>query len=508
MSNSVISNLSFLQNRLTLTTTKIIALIAALLFLILAVSLSHTIEVGELADQLEVFFSGFVHLLEKTIFFEINGIPLIVAWLLMGGIFFTLRMGFINIRGLKHALDVVRGKYDEEEEEGSVSHFQALTTALSGTVGIGNIAGIAIAINMGGPGAVLWIALTGVLGMSIKFVECTLGQKYRQIKPDGTIAGGPMYYLDIGLDKLGLAKLGKFLAVIYAFFCMTSTLGGSSMFQANQSCAGLVSVMPFLADFTWLYGVLLALLVGVVIIGGIERIGSVAEKIVPLMAGVYLAACIWVLTANFSLIPTALHTIVDQAFQPEAAYGGALGVFIIGFRRSVFSNEAGVGSAAIVHSTAKTKEPIREGIVASLEPLIDTVIICNMTALVIVITGVYQDGLLNGSQLTSASFATVIGWFPYVVAIAGFLFAFSTMISWSYYGERAWEYLWGSKTLIIYKLIFLACVLIGSVINLEVVLEFSDMMLLAMTVPNLLGCYLMSSQVAGDLRSYMERLRS
>ena len=458
-----------------------------------------------LINFLEMRFADFVEVLERVIFFPVGGIPLIISWLMLGGIFCTLRMGFINIRGFKHAIDIVRGKYDTEAEAGQVTHFQALATALSGTVGIGNIAGVAIGIHLGGAGVVFWIAIAGFLGMSIKFVECTLGQKYRLISADGAIKGGPMYYLSTGLDKMGLPRLGKILAAIYAFFCIIGTLGGSNMFQANQSYAAVSNIIPWLENFDWLYGLVLALLVGTVIIGGIERIGLVTEKIVPLMAVIYLSACFWVLFTNLGLISTALHQIITEAFTPQAGYGGLIGVLIMGFRRSAFSSEAGVGSAAIVHSTTRNKEPIREGLVASLEPLIDTVIMCNMTGLVIVVTGVYQDSNfanLSGAQLTAASFATVISWFPIVVAIAGFLFAFSTMISWSYYGERAWAYLWGEKSLIVYKFIFIGCVFFGSMVQLGVVLEFSDMMQLAMTVPNLLGCYLLSNQVAADLRNY------
>ncbi len=479
-------------------------------FSILVISLAQQQQlIIEVTNLLNVKFAQFVTLIEQLILFSVAGMPLIILWLIAGGIFCTLRFGFINIRAFKHALDVLLGKYDTLDEVGEVSHFQALATALSATVGVGNIAGVAIAIRLGGAGAVFWMTIAGFLGMSIKFVECTLGQKYRSIRPDGSTAGGPMYYLSVGLDKQGMPRLGKILGASYALLCLLGSFGGSNMFQANQSYAAAAHILPWLADFNWLYGIFLAFLVGMVIIGGIKRISAVAARIVPLMAGIYLATCLWVVVVNLELIPVAIHTIIRQAITPEAGYGGVVGVLIMGYRRSVFSNAAGVGSAAIAHAAARTQEPVREGIVASLEPLIDTIIICNLTALVIVITGIYQENtVISGSQLTVTSFASVISWFPYIIGLTVFLFAFSTLISCSYYGERAWAYLLGERSLIIYKLIFLFCIFLGSIFKLGVVLDFSDMMYLAMTVPNLLGCFLMSNQVARDLGDYMQRLGS
>lgn len=432
-----------------------------------------------------------------------------VLWLISGAVFFTLRMKFINIRGFWHAIEVLRGKYDDPTEAGEVSHFQALATALSATVGLGNIAGVAIAISLGGPGATVWMTLGGLFGMTSKFVECTLGQKYRVIKPDGTVAGGPMYYLSAGLAEMGHQNLGKVLAVIFSILGIGGAFGGASMFQANQSYAAITTVVPWFVGRSWLYGLILVTFVGMVIIGGIKRIGQVAGAIVPAMCVIYFVAALWILMTNFMDIPGAMLTILNGALSPEAVEGGVFGVMIQGLRRSAFSNEAGVGSAAIAHSAARSQEPVREGIVALLEPFIDTVVICNMTALVIVITGVYRNpefNQLSGAEVTSAAFGTAISWFPLMLAIAIFFFAFSTMISWSYYGERCWDYLFGQNNVIIYKVLFILAVFTGAVLSSGVVINFSDGMLIAMSFPNLLGAYFLSGQVAGDLDQYMRRL--
>ena len=465
-------------------------------------------------SSIEAVFQKIVDVLNLFFYFKIggeNGMPLIVLWLIAGGIFFTLRLKFINVRAFKHAIDVVRGKYDDPHDEGDVSHFQALAAALSGTVGIGNIAGVAIAIRMGGPGAAFWMTMAGFLGMSSKFAECTLGQKYRIIKQDGTVGGGPMYYLNRGLSAMNMAGLGKGLSVIFAVFCAIGSLGIGNMFQANQAFAAVSNVLPFIENLSWLFGIILATVVGLVILGGIERIGAVAGVLVPVMAVIYTLACVWVMLVNFTSIPRAIATIITTAFSPEAVAGGAIGAIVIGFQRAAFSNEAGLGSAAIAHSAARTDEPVREGVVALLEPFIDTMFICNLTAIVIVLTGVYADPTsadLDGAQLSAASFATVISWFPYVIAVAGFLFAISTMISWSYYGQQAWAFLFGDRTVNIYKAIFLFCVFVGSIVNLGPVLDFSDILALAMSLPNLLGCFLMSGLIARELNSYMSRLKS
>ncbi|MEM8718944.1 MAG: alanine/glycine:cation symporter family protein [Cyanobacteria bacterium P01_G01_bin.39] len=456
--------------------------------------------------MLDSVFSQLVAVLDQILFLKVAGFPLIVLWLICGSVFFTLRLGFINIRGVKHAIDVVTGKYDNPEDEGEVSHFQALATALSGTVGLGNIAGVAIAVQTGGPGAVLWMTLGGFFGMSSKLVECTLAQKYRRVRPDGTVAGGPMYYIARPFSDLGLRPLGKALAGLFAILCIAGSFGGGNMFQANQSYAAISNVIPGIPS--WLFGIAVAILVGIVIIGGISRIAAVTDKVVPLMAVVYVLACLLIILSNITQIPNAIATIVTEAFNPQAVAGGIIGVIVQGIRRSAFSNEAGVGSAAIAHSAARTAEPLREGIVALLEPLIDTIVICNMTALVIVITGTYQDSSVgDGVLLTTNSFATIADWFPSVLAIAVTLFAFSTMISWSYYGEKAWEYLFGRGSILIYQGMFVFFVFVGSVVNLGAVLDFSDMMILAMSIPNLIGCYFLSGIVASDLNDYMQRLK-
>ena len=460
-------------------------------------------------SAIDSVFSSIVDFLATIFFFEIAGIPFIVLWLIVAAIFFTVRMGFINLRGFKHAIDVVQGKYDDPHDEGDVSHFQALATALSGTVGLGNIAGVAIAVQVGGPGAVLWMTLGGFFGMTSKFVECTLGQMYRRILPDGTVAGGPMYYISQGLAERGMRPVGKVLAILFAILCVIASFGGGNMFQANQAYAAVAGIFPVLPN--WVFGLLVAILVGFVIIGGISRIASVTSRLVPAMAVIYVLACLWIIVTNLPQVPNAIGTIFTQAFSPTAVEGGIIGVLVQGVRRSAFSNEAGMGSAAIAHSAARTDEPLREGIVALLEPFIDTIVICNLTALTIVITGIYQDttaAQLNGVELTAAAFNTVIGWFPILLAIAVALFAFSTMISWSYYGEKCWSYMFGSNSALIYKGIFVVCVFIGSVVNLGAVLDFSDMMLLAMAFPNLLGCYILSGKVASALKDYMDRLSS
>ena len=460
---------------------------------------------GNLFATLNDFFAQIVAAMETVLFFSIGGIPFIVIWLIGGALFFTFRMSFINIRAFKHAIFVVLGHYDDPDEEGELTHFQALSAALSATVGLGNIAGVAIAISVGGPGAVLWMTLAGLFGMTSKFVECTLAQKYRVVKADGHISGGPMYYLSRGLADRGLRPLGKVLAIVFSVLCIGASFGGGNMFQANQSYAAVANIIPIP---NWAYGLGVAILVALVILGGIKRIGSVAAALVPSMCLIYVIAALWILLTNLPQIPAALGTIVQGAFSPEAIEGGFVGVLVQGIRRAVFSNEAGIGSAAIAHAAARTHEPVREGIVALLEPFIDTVVICNMTALVVVITGTYQQTDLSGVDITSAAFESAISWFPIILSIAVFLFAFSTMISWSYYGERAWTFLLGEGTMGIYRILFVVCVFLGSIFNLGAVLDFSDMMLLSMAFPNMLGGFLLCNGVAADTQDYMERLGS
>ena len=439
-----------------------------------------------------------------------KSIPIVVIWLIFGALFFTFKMNFINIRGFKHAIDLVKGKYDDPKDEGEVSHFQALATALSATVGLGNIAGVAVAIAVGGPGATFWMIVAGLLGMSSKFVECTLGVKYRVLNDEGEVSGGPMYYLQNGLKKYGLKNLGKILAVIFAILCIGGSFGGGNMFQANQAYAQLSGQFPLLQGNGPMFGFLLAILVGTVIIGGIKSIAKVTEKIVPFMAVLYVLAAMIIIAVNYNMLGWAFSEILTGAFAPSAAFGGFVGVLIQGFRRAAFSNEAGVGSASIAHSAAKTNQPVSEGIVSLLEPFIDTVLICTMTALVIIVTGFSGVQGIEGAQLTSQAFGSVISWFPYVLVIAIFLFAFSTMISWSYYGLKSWTFLFGSsnKSKITYKLIFLIFIIIGSSVSLGAVIDFSDMMILAMAFPNILGLLILSKEVKFDMKDYFKKVKS
>jgi AGCS family alanine or glycine:cation symporter len=455
----------------------------------------------------------------KVLFFDFGtkkylgvSIPLVVAWLTAGALFLTLRMKFINLRAFWHAIRVTKGDYDDPTDVGEVSHFQALASALSATVGLGNIAGVAIAVGTGGPGAVFWMILSGFIGMTSKFTECTLAQMYRKIAPDGQVLGGPMRYLSIGLSEIGLGWLGKILAVLFTVLCIGGSFGGGCTFQVVQSLGVVREHVVVLQDKPWLYGIALVIMVGTVIIGGIRRIASTAEKVVPIMCLVYVLAAVAVLAKNYDHIGWAFGEILSQAFQWQSAYGGLLGVMVIGIKRAAFSNEAGVGSAAIAHSAARTDHPVREGIVALLEPFIDTIVICTMTGLVIVITQAYDTELFpankviidknQGAHLTSLAFATVISWFPKVLAVTAFLFAYSTMISWSYYGERCWTNLFGDRASMSYRLIFLVFVFLGSVISATNILDFSDLMILSMALPNMLGLFLLSGKVSRALNDY------
>ncbi len=442
-------------------------------------------------------------------------IPFIVVWLILGALFFTVYMGFINFTGFKLALQHVAGKFDKKDEKGEVSHFQALTTALSATVGLGNIAGVAIAISMGGPGATFWMIIAGLLGMSTKFVECTLGVKYRNIDKKGVVSGGPMYYMTKALKNRKLGGLGKFLAIIFALLIIGGSLGGGNMFQANQSFSQLANMFPSFASYGTLYGVILAILVGVVVIGGIRSIAKVTDKIVPFMAVFYVIVALIIIFMNIGRTGEALKLIWDGAFAPGALKGGLVGVMIVGFQRAAFSNEAGVGSASVAHSAVKTNYPITEGLVALLEPFIDTVVICTMTALVIIFTGMYNNPLgLDGVQLTSAAFGSVFSWFPYLLIIAIFLFAFSTMISWSYYGLNGFKFLFGKyfkndKTIRnVYYAIFLTFIIIGSASSLGAVVDFSDMMILSMALPNIFTLYILAKEVKTDLKDYLKIIKN
>lgn len=472
-------------------------------------------------DLVNDFFGHINHAIASVFFFDLLffakdvNLPLTVAWLVAGAVFFTFYFKFINFRALKHAVDITRGKYDNPDDEGEVSHFEALTTALSATVGLGNIAGVAIAVSVGGPGATFWMIVAGLLGMSSKFTECSLAMIYRVKRSDGHIMGGPMAYLSQGLAEQGKAKLGKFLAIAFCFMAIGGAFGGGGSFQVNQSLHAISESIPFFGEYPWVYGLIMAVLVGIVIIGGIQRIAGVAEKIVPLMCGIYIFACLYILSLYWTEIPNAFGSILSGAFTPEAGYGGFIGVLVTGFRRAAFSNEAGVGSAAIAHSAAKSEHPIQEGIVALLEPFIDTVVICTMTALVIVITGAYDNSSYQalidsnqGAALTSRAMGEVIPWFPFVLSIAVVLFAFSTIISWSYYGERCFTYIFGEKYSLGFKLVLCVVIFLGAITTSTNVLEFGDLMILGMAFPNILGVYFLVPRVKQELDDYWNKIKT
>ena len=469
-------------------------------------------------------------------------IPFVLLLLVFGALFFTIRFSFVNITQFSTAINTVRGKYDQleygtektdlsidgdipdtikdESKEGEVSHFQALATAVSGTVGLGNIAGVALAIALGGPGATFWMIICGLIGMSTKFVECTLGVKYRDVGEDGTVYGGPMYYLSKGLKEGGYEKLGKALAVLFAILCVGASFGGGNAAQSNQAALQIASMLGLSGGSAGtIIGVILAILVGVVIIGGIKRIASVTEKIVPFMALIYVLACLFIIFSNFSYIDDAFGLIFSNAFTMKAGFGGLIGVMIVGFQRAAFSNEAGAGSASIAHSAVKTKYAASEGVVALLEPFIDTVVICTMTALVIIMYnsgGIFEYGgdviidgeKVEGAVLTSMAFADAIPWFPFVLTIAIILFAISTMISWSYYGLQSWMYLFGKSKLsdLVYKSIFLLFIVIGAAANMEAVWGFSDAMILALIFPNMIGLFFLAPKVKEELTKYLKAI--
>jgi len=442
--------------------------------------------------------------------------PFIVAWLIAGGVILTIRFGFINVRMFAHSFRIITGKYKTADDVGEISPFQSLTAALSATVGLGNIAGVAIAISIGGPGATFWMILAGFFGMTLKFTEVTLAQIYREKRPDGRIMGGAMQYLSKGFAARGYAKSGAILAVMFSIFAIGGSLGAGNAFQTSQATGILAQNFPFFKEYPIVFGLILAMVVGFVIIGGIKRIASTAEKIVPLMVVVYLGSSIWILIVHAAQVPHAISLIICEAFAPTAAAGGLVGVIVQGFKRAAFSSEAGAGSAAIVHSTAAVKYPVRQGLVALYEPFIDTVIICTVTALVIVTTGVYDPSgefatlVANkeGAALTSAAFATVNGWFPYLLSFSIILFAVSTMISWSYYGERSWTYLFGEKYTLVYKIIFVSFIVMASVTSSSVMLDFSDLLFLAMALPKLIGLYLLQGDVKANLDVYLKKYKN
>lgn len=476
-------------------------------------------------------------------------VPWVLIVLLLGAVYFTIYFKFINVRGFKTSINIVRGKYDSLEKEGSVtssnifpdskeddetldnpdtirvegehhgevSHFQALTAALSATVGLGNIAGVAVALSLGGPGATFWMILAGLLGMSSKFIECTLGVKFREIGADGTVFGGPMYYLKKGIS----GPIGKVLAVVFAVMCIGGSFGGGNMFQVNQAFEMFRFVtggdQSFADGYGVVFGLIMAILVGIVIIGGIKKIAKVTDKVVPFMVAIYALAVIAVLAMNYDLVPQAFGQIISGAFGWESIAGGAIGVVMIqGFKRAAFSNEAGIGSASIAHSAVKTKHPTSEGLVALLEPFIDTVIVCTMTSLVLVISNIrgnvfeYGVQVTKGVEVTSQAFAQSISWFPYVLTVAVILFAFSSMISWSYYGYQAWSFLFGRSKIVgnIYKILFCLFVIVGAASSLGSVIDFSDAMIFAMLVPNMIGLVFLAPKVRDELKTYLGKIKA
>lgn len=500
------------------------------------------------SQKIDQIFKDYTGWFVEAIFYEIPftdkyRIPWVLIVLIGGALYFTVYFKFINITGFRTALWVVKGKYEDiekhgvdklygdnihdenadilqtlrdESADGEVSHFQALTAALSATVGLGNIAGVAVALSIGGPGATFWMILAGVLGMASKFAECTLGVKYRDVGEDGTVYGGPMYYLSKGLKEKNVAWLGKILAVLFAIFVIGGSFGGGNMFQANQAAAQFIQLFKLqeVDNVGMYFGFVMAFLVAIVIIGGIKRIAKVTEKVVPFMAGIYVLAALIILVANYTKIGAAISLIFEGAFSGLGIAGGLIGVMIQGIRRGAFSNEAGVGSAAIAHSAVRTKYPASEGIVALLEPFVDTVVICTMTALVIIITNFdgqfmeYGVEIKEGVEITATAFNEVIPNFSIILTIAVILFAFSTMISWSYYGMQGWKYLFGKgkMTDLVYKFLFLFFVVVGSSISLGAVIDFSDAMIFAMVVPNIIGVLLLTPVVNRELKRYLKAI--
>ena len=473
---------------------------------------------SSLQDSIDSAFGLLVTWITPVLFFDFGiGIPLIIMVLTLGGIFFTFRFDFVNVRLFRHGIDCVRGKFDNPDDPGEISHFRALTSALSATVGLGNIAGVAVAIAAGGPGAIFWMWLVAFFGMSLKFSSCTLAQMYRQIGPDGHVLGGPMVYLRDGIaeQKPSLAWLGQALALLFAVLTLLASFGGGNMFQGKMSFEIARDVLPgidAIPTAPWIAGGALALLVGAVIIGGIRRIGEVTGRLVPAMCLFYVSICLIIIVTNITQVPALLLDIFIQAFSPNALFGGFIGVLVQGTRRAAFSNEAGLGSAAIAHAAARTDEPIREGSVAMLGPFIDTIVVCTMTALAILITEVHDPGAqmswAEGAVLTARAFGTLTTSAQYLLVIVVLVFAYSTMISWSYYGERAAEFLFGKAGILPYRIAFVFFVALGPVLKVDDVLDFSDMMLLSMAFPNILGMIFLAKVVREKKRDYLARYQN
>ena len=486
-----------------------------------------------LDQKIDEAFAPISDFFSNVVFFQVLGYPFVILLLVGSAAFFTLYFGFPNIKYFSTAINVVRGKYDDldndessDSKDGEVSHFQALATAVSGTVGNGNIAGVALAIALGGPGATFWMIICGLIGMSTKFVECTLGVQYRDVDENGVVYGGPMYYLSRGLKEKGFENLGKITAVIFAICCIGGSFGGGNAAQSNQATVVVKQLLGLESTSAGaIIGVVMAILVGIIIIGGIKRIASVTEKVVPFMAVLYLFACMYILLMNFTLIDDAISLIITEAFDPTAmGVGGVIGVLMVGFKRAAFSNEAGAGSASIAHSAVKTKYAASEGLVALLEPFIDTVVICTMTALVIVIFnfgGYFEyggDGLgtvmidgvpYEGAGITSQAFAEYIPFSDIFLTVAVVLFAISTMISWSYYGLQSWKYLFGRGNLadITYKLLFCTFIVIGAAASMNSIWAFSDAMIFAMVFPNMVGLFFLFPVVKKELEKYLKAIK-
>ncbi len=480
----------------------------------------HTHSAYAAENGVDAFFGTVNGYMADVLFYNVlpeayGNMPFIVGWLVVGAVYLTFRFGFINLRMMGHAFRVIRGKYQSADDRGEVSPFQALSAALSATVGLGNIAGVAIAVSIGGPGATFWMIVAGFFGMTAKFTEVTLAQTYREFRPDGRVMGGAMEYLSRGFAEKGMAGIGKSLAVLFAVLCVGASLGGGNAFQVSQALGAVQNEVTFFKEYPWVFGVFMAGAVGLVIIGGIKRIAHAAEAIVPTMVFIYLSACLWIVISHAADVPAALTMIVTEAFAPTAVAGGMIGVLVQGFKRAAFSSEAGIGSAAIAHSAASVKYPVRQGFVALYEPFIDTVIICTMTALVIILTGVWNapehHALVEaskGAALTAVAFGSVISWFPIILSVSVVLFAYSTMISWSYYGERCWTYVFGERFSMVYRIIFLMFVVLASLISAGNILDFSDLLLLSMAFPNFLALYLLQGKVSDALKEYMTKLRS
>ena len=462
-----------------------------------------------IAERINEWLAPVADWFGKVIFFSVPvggaQLPLIMAWLIMGGIVCTVAFRFVNLRGFRHSIRVIRGDYSSKDHPGEASPFQALSTAVSGTVGLGSIGGVAIAVSLGGPGAAFWMVVAGFLGMSTKFAEVTLAVKYRKVRTDGTVTGGAMYYVPIALQRVGMPRLGKFLAIL---FCVAAVGGSLTIFQVNQSWVQFHAVTGVDEKWSVAFGLVIAIWIGFVLIGGMKRIVKWTDKLSPFMCLLYVLACLVVLGANFANIPGALATIVREAFVPNAVAGGVIGALIQGFRRASFANEAGLGSAPMAHATVRTKEPMSQGFAALMEPFLDTVIICLLTALVVVVSGVYLTSANEGIALTSDAFATVVPWFPIVLAVVAILFALSTVLSWGYYGEQAWTWMFGERqsSRYAYRLFLCVVLCVAPVFKTEQVTNIVDSLTFAGAIPNLIAVYLLLPELRADLASYWQRV--